>query len=282
MGSLHARRSTLLSSIASMQAQRASLLSQGTDCPSVDALDAARRKLKVTVRRVAQLQLEHDHAVEDSEDTALTSTTLAHALAERRSAACAVDQHSLRLARASSRWPELRFYLGEDEASARSLEVFADQSTIAAGPPTTRFKVIRWVSPDGERAALKLFPLGSEAKDRATAWFMREAERLRRLKFDHIERVRDVFVHVDGRVRFGVLMLQYYERGDMQQWLDKRRACAFSSQVRSVLRDAMFVSASATPLVSSMATTSPTTSLWAPTDLLSSGTLTCRTMTGFV
>ena len=142
-GSRRARRSALLSSIGSMQAQRASLLSQGTDCPSTDALDAARRKLKVTTRRVAQLQLEHDHAVEDGEDTTLTSTALAHALAERRSAACAIDQHSLRLALASSRWPELRFFLGEDVASARSLEVFEDQSTIAAGPPTTRFKVIR-------------------------------------------------------------------------------------------------------------------------------------------
>ena len=68
---------------------------------------------------------------------------------------------------------------------------------------------------------------------------MREAERLRRLKFDHIVRVRDVFVHVDGRVRFGVLELQCDERGDMQHWLVNAEPAPSPSQVRSVLRDAM-------------------------------------------
>jgi hypothetical protein len=68
---------------------------------------------------------------------------------------------------------------------------------------------------------------------------MREAERLRRLRFDHIVHVRDAFVHVEGKSRFGVIELQYYGRGDMQQWLEGGEPRASSAQVRSVLRDAL-------------------------------------------
>jgi hypothetical protein len=236
---LRAQRSAILREISEYQQHRRELLSHGDACPSTDELKSMRKKLKQASRKVQVLDLEHQHAVEDDEDVAECAAALDNAKSVQRDAARAVDAEWLRLSLASSRWPELRRCLGDDVATARSIAVFDDQVVIAEGPPTTRFKVIRGTAPDGTSVALKLFPLGGKVNDKATTRFMREAERLRRLRFDHVVYVRDVFVHVEGKQRFGVLELQYYGRGDMQQWLASGEPKPTSAQVRSVLRDAL-------------------------------------------
>jgi serine/threonine protein kinase/Ran GTPase-activating protein (RanGAP) involved in mRNA processing and transport len=239
VAALRSQRSSILREISVLQGHRRELSSHGDTCPSTVEIESMRKKLKQASRKVQVLQLAHQHAVEDDEDVSESAAALDDAKSIQRSAARALDAEWLRLSLASTRWPELRFSLGDDVASARSIAVFDNHVTIAEGPPTTRFKVIRATAPDGKPVALKLFPLGSSAHDKATSRFMREAERLRRLRFDHIVHVRDVFVHVEGKSRFGVLELQYYGRGDMQQWLDGGEPRATSAQIRSVLRDAL-------------------------------------------
>jgi Ran GTPase-activating protein (RanGAP) involved in mRNA processing and transport len=239
IASLASQRSCILDEIATLEEHRKELLSHGDTCPSVDELNGMRKRLKKASRSVEQAEMDHRHAVEDGEDTAELAAALDKARADQCVAARAADAERLRLSLASTRWPELRFRLDDDVAGARNIAVFADQSILAKGPPTTRFKVLKGTAPDGTRVALKLFPLGDGASGKATTRFMREAEKLRRLRFDHVVDVRDVFVHVEGKQRIGVLELQYYGRGDMQQWLDQGEPRPSPVQIRSVLRDAL-------------------------------------------
>jgi hypothetical protein len=186
VASLTAHRSSILNEIAKLQEHQRELMGHGDTCPSTDELEGMRKRLKTASRNAELAEMALRHAVEDDEDTAELAAALDKARADQCVAARAVDAEWLRQSLASIRWPELRFGLGDDVAGTRNIAVFADQSILAKGPPTTRFKVLKGTAPDGTRVALKLFPLGDEASDKATIRFMREAERLRRLRFDHV------------------------------------------------------------------------------------------------
>ena len=240
LGAMRDWRVKIVSQITSGLHARNELLAHGDTCPSTVAYEAAQLAFKKAARAVKRLELEHAEVLEDGEDVGEIVTLLERAAEERRTTARAVDEAALRLSLASARWPELQFRTGRDGiTNVRSLHVFDDHTVLAPGPPTSRFRVIRGTAPDGERVALKLFPLSASSDDKVTRRFIREAQRLQQLKFDHVVRVRDVFVHNEGGARFGVVEIQYYGHGDMQQWLANAEPSPLPSQVRSVLRDAL-------------------------------------------
>jgi hypothetical protein len=135
------------------------------------------------------------------------------------------------------------------------------------------FRVIRGTAPDGKQVALKLFPLGSDTRDKATARFMREAERLCRRWSTTLYTFETPSSTSRGRVV--LVSLSCRTMGEAIQWLEGGEPRASSAQVRSVLRDAL-LGLSFCHLTSSLPTSSLGTmgqQCWA--------TLTCRTMTGF-
>jgi Ran GTPase-activating protein (RanGAP) involved in mRNA processing and transport len=237
--SLHLRRLAILVGIARLQEYKRELESDGDACPSTAELSSLRKQLKEATRKVERLDMVHQHAVEDGDETGEKAAWLELARGEQGVASRAFDAEWLRLSLASTRWPELRLDLGDEVTTARRLADFGDRELIAPGPPATRFRVVKGTAPDGTRVALKMFPLGEALANRPTAHFMREAERLRRLRFAHVVQVRDAFVYVEGSQRFGVLELLYYGRGDMRQWLEGGEPRASPPQIRSVLRDAL-------------------------------------------